>query len=150
MKIKINWGWGIVIALATFIIFIGSLVFQLVFDKKYDHQLVSENYYKDELLFQLEVNKLENAKKLAENITIANKEGKLFIIFPKDFEFSQIEGTISFQYVMDMQYDFEQEIALSSQVFEVNPKKFIKGTWNLKVDWKYQDVPYLFKEKIHH
>ncbi|MDP3352618.1 MAG: FixH family protein [Flavobacteriaceae bacterium] len=150
MKIKINWGWGIVIALATFMIFIGSLVFQLVFNKKYDHQLVSENYYKDELLFQVEVNKLENAKKLVENIIIQNKDGKLLVIFPKDLNFSEISGSISFQYVMDEQFDFEQKIELTSNIFEVDPLKFKKGTWNLKVDWKYQKAAYLFKEKIHY
>jgi hypothetical protein len=150
MKIKINWGWGIVIALATFMIFIGTIVFQLIFNKKYDHQLVSENYYKDELLFQLEMNKLENAKKLTENIIIQNKDGKLQVIFPTNFDYSKIEGTISFQYVIDDQFDFDQKIELKNNILEVDSIKFIKGTWNLKVDWKYQEVSYLFKEKIHY
>lgn len=149
MNIKINWGWSIVIALATFMIFIGSIVFQLIFNKKYDHQLVSENYYKDELLFQLELNKLENAKKLPKNILVQPKDGKLLIIFPDELNFSEIKGTINFQYLIDDQFDFEQKIELKSPIFEVDSLKIKKGTWNLKVDWKYQEVAYLYKEKIH-
>lgn len=148
MNIKINWGWGVVIALASFMIFIGTIVFQLMFKKEYDHQLVSENYYKDELLFQLELNKLENAKKLAKNILVQHKDGKLLVIFPEAFSFSEIEGTINFQYVIDDQFDFEQKIELKSPIFEVDSLKFKKGAWNLKVDWKYRKAAYLYKEKI--
>ncbi|MDH3381729.1 MAG: FixH family protein [Flavobacteriaceae bacterium] len=150
MNIKINWGWGVVIALASFMIFIGTIVFQLMFKKEYDHQLVSENYYKDELLFQLELNKLENAKKLPKNILVQPKDGKLLIIFPEAFNFSEIEGTINFQYIIDDQFDFEQKIALKTPIFEVDSLKLKKGSWNLKVDWKYRGAAYLYKEKIHY
>lgn len=148
MKIKINWGWGIVMALATFMIFIGSIVFQLLFNKKYDHQLVSENYYKDELLYQLEVNKIERSEKLPENVRIQNKDGKIRIHFPESMIFSEITGIISYQYVKDAQFDFEQKIELNSTIFEVDSTKLKRGTWRIKVDWKYQNVTYLLKEKI--
>lgn len=148
MKIKINWGWGVVIALAAFMIFIGSIVFQLIFDKKYDHQLVSENYYKDELLYQLEVDKIERAKQLSENLRVQNKDGKLSIIFPQNMNFSAIQGTIYFQYTMDEKFDFNQKIELLNPVFEVDSTKLKKGTWHIKVDWNYQNISYLLKEKI--
>ncbi|MDP2088657.1 MAG: FixH family protein [Flavobacteriaceae bacterium] len=148
MKIKINWGWGIVIALAAFMIFIGSIVFQLIFNKKYDHQLVSENYYKDELLYQLEVNKIENAAQLAENVIVKNKDGKMDIIFPENMNFSEISGMIYFQNVMDEKFDFEHKIELKNNIFEVDSTQLKKGTWHIKVDWKYHDVSYLLKEKI--
>lgn len=148
MKIKLNWGWGIVIALAIFMLFIGSIVFQLLFNKKYDHQLVSENYYKDELLYQSEVNKIERANKLPKNVIIQNKDGKLYIIFPKDLNFSEITGTVSFQFVIDAQFDFKQKIELESPVFEIDSSKLKKGTWRIKVDWKHQQISYLLKEKI--
>ena len=49
MKIKINWGTGIAIAIALFIVFILSFVYKTIFIEKYEHHLVSEDYYKDEL-----------------------------------------------------------------------------------------------------
>lgn len=145
---KINWGWALVIALASFMLFIGIMVFQLLFKRAYDHQLVSKNYYKDELLFQQEVNKLENAAKLPENIKIQHNDGKIAIIFPEYLNYSEIEGMIYFQFVMDEQFDFEQQIILNSPVFEVDTARLKKGTWYVKIDWKYQKVSYLLKEKI--
>ncbi len=148
MKIKINWGWGIVIALAAFIIFISSLVIQMIFNKDYNHQLVSENYYKDELLYQLEVDKIERSEKLSKNVSIIKEAGNLKIIFPENMNFADISGVIYFQNVIDEKFDFEQKIVLKNHIFEVDSTKILKGTWRLKVDWKYQDVSYLLKERI--
>lgn len=148
MNIKINWGWGVVIALASFMIFIGTIVFQLMFKKEYNHQLVSETYYKDELVFQLELNKIKNGEKLFENVKIKNENGNITIIFPTDMDFSKIEGTAYFQYVMEEKYDFEQKIELKSNLLEIDSTRLKKGTYRVKIDWKYQDVSYLLKDKI--
>lgn len=149
MKININWGWGIVIALATFMIFISSIVLQLIFDKKYEHQLVSENYYKDELLYQLEVDKIERAEQLTENVSIENQHGKVSIIFPKNMNFKSIEGTINLQYIIDEKFDLEYKIKLNNNnVFVVDSSKLKKGKWQIKVDWNYQNISYLLKENI--
>ena len=43
---KINWGTGIVIGMTLFISFILYLVFNMLTDEKFDHDLVTEEYYK--------------------------------------------------------------------------------------------------------
>ena len=57
MKIKISWPMGIIIAMTAFVIFILSFVYKVTFLPAYDHHLVSEDYYKDELHYQQEINK---------------------------------------------------------------------------------------------
>ncbi|NOQ92040.1 MAG: cytochrome C oxidase Cbb3, partial [Flavobacteriaceae bacterium] len=47
MKIKINWGTGIVIAMLMFMTFILTFVYKSL-TQEYTHELVSEDYYKDE------------------------------------------------------------------------------------------------------
>ena len=68
MKIKINWGTGIVIAMLLFMTFILQFVYRS-FDSKNSHDLVSKDYYKDELYYQQEIDKMNNANKLEQNIT---------------------------------------------------------------------------------
>ena len=46
---KINWGTAIVIAFVCFISFIMYFVISMSTDKKYDHDLVVEDYYGQEL-----------------------------------------------------------------------------------------------------
>ena len=43
---KFNWGTGIVLAFIAFISFIMYFVISMNTNNKYDHDLVSENYYR--------------------------------------------------------------------------------------------------------
>ena len=65
---KINWGTGIVIAFGLFMTFILYFVFKVQSDSKYDNELVVEEYYKQEIGFQKEIDKKQNAQNLAEKV----------------------------------------------------------------------------------
>jgi len=66
MKIKINWGTGIVIAMVLFMAFILQYVYRVSVYEKYDHHLVADDYYKDELNYQKQIDKESNANNLKE------------------------------------------------------------------------------------
>ena len=70
MKIKISWPAGIIIAISAFVVFILSFVYKATFVPEYDHHLVSDEYYKDELNYQQEIDKLNKAALLKENISL--------------------------------------------------------------------------------
>ena len=61
---KFNWGTGIVLAFIAFISFIMYFVISMNTDKSLDHDLVNEDYYKQELEFQNDIDKEKNAKTL--------------------------------------------------------------------------------------
>ena len=146
MKIKINWGTGIVIAIVLFMIFILSFVYKTIAIDKYEHHLVSEDYYKDELYYQKEIDKLNNASKLAENITISNSEKGITISFPQDKDFNKINGTIYFMRRSNIKLDFEKEIKLSDHFIIIPDSLLVSGKWIIKIDWQYNDEEYLLKE----
>ena len=146
MKIKINWGTGIVIAMVLFMIFILSFVYKTIAIDKYEHHLVSEDYYKDELYYQKEIDKLNNASKLAENITISNSEKGITISFPQDKDFNKINGTIYFMRRSNIKLDFEKEIKLSDHFIIIPDSLLVSGKWIIKIDWQYNDEEYLLKE----
>ena len=97
MKIKISWPTAIIVSIAAFVIFILSFVYKVTFLPEYDHHLVSEEYYKDELNYQQEIDKQNLGAELAENIKLNKTIEGLMISFPSEFEPSQISGLISFQ-----------------------------------------------------
>ena len=66
---KINWGTAIVLAFIGFISFIMYFVISMNFNDKYNHDLVTEDYYKEELGYQNDINKQSNAQRLAEDIS---------------------------------------------------------------------------------
>lgn len=146
MKIKINWGTGIVIAITLFIVFILSFVYKTIFIEKYEHHLVSEDYYKDELHYQEEIDKLNNVKNLSENLSLNNSENGITIQFPKDKDFNKIKGTVNFLRRSNDNLDFEKKINLSSHSMLIEDSILIKGKWEIRVDWQYEDEEYLLKE----
>lgn len=148
MKANIIWPLGIVLALASFIIFILSYVYKATFVAKYDHHLVSEEYYKDELKYQGEINKLENAAALENDITITRSSEGALIHFPSNMKATDIKGTVYFVRLADENFDFKKTINLSNATFLVQDKKLVDGRWNVKVDWSYNNTLYLFKDKF--
>jgi len=148
MKIKINWGTAMVIAMVLFMVFILQFVYKAMAVDKYEHELVSEDYYKDELYYQQEIDKMNNASKLENNISVqATNEGFL-IEFPGDMDLAKITGTAYFQRPSNKDLDFQQDILPSDSKILINHTNLVEGKWKIKIDWKYNDEEYLLKEAI--
>lgn len=145
---KINWGTGIVLAFIGFMCFIMYFVVKVNTDKKYDHDLVTEDYYKEELDFQNDINKETNAKNLSENISLTKTENGLLIAFPETFTINNISGKVFLYRPSNKQLDFETPISLSNHNLLIPDKRLLDGRWNIKVDWQYNGKSYLFKKEI--
>jgi nitrogen fixation protein FixH len=145
---KINWGTGIVIAFVAFISFIMYFIITMMTDSKYDHDLVVEDYYKQELQFQNEINKETNAQHLAENISWKKTAEGVIIIFPENLQKENISGKVFLYRPSNKQFDFEIPISLSNHNLLIPDKRLLDGRWNIKVDWQYNGKNYLYKKEI--
>ncbi len=145
---KINWGTAIVLVFIGFISFILYFVVRMNTEKKYEHDLVIEDYYKKELAFQNEINAEENSKNLENNILIHTTIEGLVISFPKDKNSSDISGMVSLYRPSNKKLDFEIPISLSSSKMIIKDENIIEGRWNIIINWKYNDTSYLFKKSF--
>jgi hypothetical protein len=148
MKFKISWPTGIVLALSVFIIFILSFVFKATFLPEYDHHLVSDDYYKDEMNYQQEIDKLNKAAALMEDVTLTKVYEGLLIKFPAEFDPEKITGTISFQRPSNDKIDFHLPIKLTTVEYLILDDNLVQGIWNVKIEWTINSNTYLFKEKL--
>ena len=144
---KINWGTGIVIAFICFISFIMYFVITMNTDK-YGHDLVTEDYYKEELEYQKDIDKQNNAKTLSENVSYNKTAEGLLIQFPKEIDYKKITGKVFLYRPSNKQLDFETSISLSSTYLLIPDKSLLDGRWNIKIDWQYNGISYLFKETL--
>ena len=145
---KINWGTAIVIAFAAFIGFIMYFVINMNTNDKYDHDLVTEDYYKEELEYQKTIDKENNAKALDENISWRKTDEGLVLSFPKSLTAKKIQGTVFLYRPSNKQFDFESKISLSNHNLLIPDNRLLDGRWNIKVDWKYNGKSYLYKKEI--
>ncbi len=145
---KINWGTSIVIAFAVFITFIMYFVINMITNKKYDHDMVTEDYYKQELIHQNEIDKENNSKSLSQKVTWTKTTNGMEISFPEDLDYSQIKGKVFLYRPSNKKLDSETSISLSSHKMLIPKSQLLDGRWNLKIDWEYQGESYLFKKSI--
>ncbi|MCF8274375.1 MAG: FixH family protein [Flavobacteriaceae bacterium] len=145
---KFNWGTGIIIAFVCFISFIMYFVISMNFNDKYNHDLVTEDYYKVELGFQNDINKQKNANALEENITYTKTSEGLLLKFPQVLDSKKITGKVFLYRPSNKQLDFETPISLSEPYLLVPDKRLLDGRWNISIDWQYNGKSYLYKKSI--
>ncbi|MFN0730127.1 FixH family protein [Polaribacter gochangensis] len=149
MKIKFNWGFGVVLAFIGFISFIMYFIITMSSNNKYSYDLVATDYYNQELKFQDNIDATQNAKNLKENIKIERVKEGMKIIFPKEFKPQDIKGKVFLYRPSNKQLDYEMPIALSDSSYLLMPdKRLLDGRWNIIVKWTYNQQSYLFKKEI--
>lgn len=146
MKLRLTWGTGIVIAMLSFMIFILSFVYKSIALDEYQHELVSEDYYKDELHYQEEIDKLNNANKLKNDIVLSNSKEGIRVIFPEEIDPSTITGKIFFQRLSNEKLDFFKTIELDGHEQLIPVDNLVSGKWIVKVEWEAEQTKYLFKD----
>jgi nitrogen fixation protein FixH len=147
---KINWGTAIVIAFVCFISFIMYFVINMSTNTKYNHDLVVEDYYQQELKFQNDINKEENSKTLTTNVSWVKTTDGISIKFPENLDLNKIKGTVFLYRPSNKALDFEIPISLSNHNLLIPDKRLLDGRWNIKIDWKYNNNNYLFKTDINY
>jgi len=138
MKIKINWGTAMVIVLAVFMIFILQYTYRATFIEKNNHHLVSDDYYKV-------IDKENASNNLKENIKLVKIEKGLTIVFPENFDFDKISGTIKFLRPSNYKLDLNNKIKLNSNIYFIGDKYLAKGKYEVNIDWKYNSKSYLYR-----
>lgn len=145
---KISWGTAMVIAIVAFISFIMYFVITMSTDKKYSHDLVTEEYYKKELEFQDQMDRELNSRNLSGTVMVEKSAEGLQIIFPEKLPFSNIKGTVLLYRPSNKQLDFRIPITLSTSTFNIPKEKLLEGRWNIQVNWQYGHEHYFFQKEI--
>ncbi len=146
---KINWGTGIVIAFILFISFILFFIIKASTQDKYNYDLVSEEYYKDELNYQSEIDKLNNTKALNIKITINKTKKGIEIKFPATYITENIDGNVSLYRPSNRRLDFDTPFIVSKRTSLLIPdNKLVGGRWDIKISWTKNNKKYLYKKEF--
>lgn len=141
---KFSWGKGI---FAVYVLFMIVVLGTVAFTTTVDIDLVADDYYEQELIYQNEINKMNRTKELSEKVEIILEENNLRIVYPESIA-SGISGDLKFYRPSDQKLDFALNIKIDSAFTQIIPKDKLKaGLWKIKVDWKYSGIEYL-NEKI--
>jgi hypothetical protein len=150
MKFKLNWGQSLALAMFAFMVFILSFVYKTFTRDSYDHHLVSDSYYQDEIVFQKEIDAKSNASKLSENVKLSNSDEGIVVRFPKEINQDAISGNIKIMRPTTDKLDLVIPIKLENSEMTILKRNLIKGVWNIRIDWKANETEYLYKEDYYY
>lgn len=149
---KLNWGTGVAIALISFIIFIAQyFVRTLYFPEKYNHELVTENYYGQELAYQKMVKTEEktNSEGMQVDIAYEKSEGITFF-FPEIISEKQVTGIVKMYRPNNESADFELPIKLVDNQMNIPNEKLLSGRWNIILEYIIDNQEYRTSFKINY
>lgn len=146
MKIKWNWGTGIVI---FFIIFFLSVIIRIVISFQYEVDLISPDYYPKGVNYQQQITKINNAKKLEEKPGIKKENKELIISFPKIFKNKKLTGEIVFYCPSDLNGDINMQLNTDTLLEQrVDITNFKNPRYILKIDWVCDSIPYYYETEF--
>lgn len=145
---KWNWGTGLVLAMAGFIAFILYFVITMSTNTKYSHDLVTNEYYAKEMVYQEEIDAETNTNNLAEKIISKKADNGWEITFPKSLDPTKIMGKVFLYRPSNKKLDFEMPITISSSNLLIPENNLIGGRWNIILEWSYEGKPFMYKEEI--
>jgi len=128
----INWGAKIAILYISFVALIVTLVVSSM-HQKFD--LVSNDYYNQEIAYQHVIDASKNQAALSAPISLLKHDNDVTITFPPDFKGANITGTIQFYSPVDASLDRKFDIATANNSMAINSKELRKTNYKVKISW---------------
>lgn len=142
---KINWGAGIALLYAGFVVMILLLV-GMSASQKID--LVTDRYYEDELRFQDKINKVNLTRQLKHPLTWNIEHQGIMIYYPKEFDGSNVTGNVKLYCPSDNTKDLSFPVIAQNGTQLIPASELTPGRYYLQIDWKYGDQAYWNEDVI--
>lgn len=135
---KISWGTGIWAFYGLFVLMILAMVGMSVIQKI---DLVSDDYYEQELRFQGRIDKIAHAKQLTTPLKWEVSESGVRIQYPSDMK--GVSGEINFYCPSDNRKDFKLSVQPDPSGSQfISTQKIPAGRYQIQIDWKANGVGY--------
>lgn len=138
---RFHWGWRIALIYTTFALAtIGFMIFS--FTQKVD--LVSKQYYADELKYDAKMLAENNTMKLSEVLSVTNNGDLLSIQFPNTPE----SGAIHLYRPSESDLDKEIKIVGGKAEQSFSIATLQTGLWIAKIEWKSDNTTFYVEQRF--
>lgn len=145
LKLKWNWGTKIVVAYSIFIVLILLAVSRAMSEKV---ELVTPDYYAQEVGYQNKLDKMNNAERLVTPVVATQTGNNVVITFPADVK-GPYTGTALFYRPSNAADDVSLKITADTNGQMLVPATNLKkGNYSLLLDWKASGKAYFSKLAI--
>lgn len=142
MTVKFGWGWKVALLYSSFV---GMMIMLVVASSRQKFDLVSKDYYKDEITFQKVIDAGRNQANLSGALTIRADSDSIRITFPGEFTGTSIEGNVTFYSVLHKEWDMTFPIQLQNNTMTISRHLLKNTNYTLKIAYSSNGKEY-YKE----
>jgi hypothetical protein len=147
-KMKMNWGWGIVILFATFIFLLSGFIVLSTLNR---FDLVHKDYYAQELNYQRHIDRLTRSQTLEQSLTWQYDKTKQIITlnFPATIDPGKITGKIIFFRPSDAKQDSSISLQPDSHHRQqIDVHMLSSGFWRMKIFWQSESSEFFHEGQV--
>ena len=141
----ISWGKKIFILYTTFVLAMGFLVYKC-WQVNYD--LVSKDYYNDELAYQQIIDGSARSSESGEVIRLKQVEKGVLINFENFNNLSEVTGDCHFYYAPDAAVDFKMALRAGTDSTQFVEHDFQPGSYIVKIKWSIDNQLHYQEKKL--
>ena len=140
-----TWGTKLLLVFAGFAILMSSLVYLCM---KQNFELVSKDYYAEELRYQDKIDGMNNANKISA-VSVEERAGGIAIQLPKEVQGLATTGQVHFYCPEDSKRDRKIELAVNDEgLMLIDKAKVTKANYVVKVNWQNGDKKYFAEQRL--
>lgn len=145
MHMKISWGWKITILYSCFVVGMVGLV---VASSHQKFDLVSNDYYKDEIQYQKVIDANKNMTAFSKAILIHANSNDVIIEFPNELKDKAVKGSIEFYSPVNKDWDKSFKLNVVNNTFTVSRQQLRNTNYVIKVNFDVDGKPYYQETSI--
>ena len=140
-----SWGYKIMLA---YLVFIGGIALLVVMSVKEKQELVTNDYYEQELKFQDKINEVENANSLSAKIMIEATGNEITFFFPQEMKGITIQSDIMMYSPSSILKDRHLTGNTTDGKLGFKNQKISTGNYTCKISWTASGKKYYDERKI--
>lgn len=140
-----TWGTKLLMVFGCFALLMSTLVYMCM---KQNFELVSKEYYKDELRYQDRIDGMNNANKIGK-VAITEDNEKVAIQLPKEVQGLTIKGHALFYCPVNSKNDRAIPLEVNDEgLMLIEKSKLAKANYQVKLNWQIGDDQYYIEQNL--
>ena len=140
-----NWGKSLILA---FLLFGAFIIYIAYVSMTTQVDLVSKDYYKEELEYQKVIDSKANARELKKQIAMEVKDKTIKIKLPEELRSTETSGRVRFYSVVNAQHDKNFDLSFDQNGEQlISTESFAPGNYTAKISYSnsgrdfYTEIP---------
>ncbi|MFN9784365.1 MAG: FixH family protein [Sphingobacteriales bacterium] len=142
---KLNWGHKIAL---VYLLFVAGIIYLVVQASRQNIDLVTENYYAEEIQYQQRIDEKNNTQSLSAPLEINVHQGVLTVSFPEEFSQKELKGEVQLYCPSDAKKDLSSNLQMENNKTMISLPEQNQGFHQLKVKWEAEGVKYYFEKNL--